>query len=614
MQTFLHTLRWGSLWLLGCLLALSLPAQEHPRGLITPAELVEVRARLDRPPYRGWLAQLRDSAEALPARPAAGLSLYDRAFRAGELATLYLLSGEPGWATQAYTWLETVFTDSLYADPGGFGLTRALAVQQVAIVYDFCYAGWTAAQRQQVNAALFAGMAQVHTHMGFDANYSLASNWMGVRYGAVALASCVWDPPAGGGRNPALPYRWDAQKRLEDHLAAVIYAGGWHGESMGYFAYDWSFCAPALIALQNASAGRHFQLASWMPRLLPTMQGLAAAAVDIAATGDRRGLKPDLSDDNLTAMGAGGWALALRLYPPAQQPRLRAVFDYRFGGRPLPNGRMGLVHSLLFYPDSLPAAPLAPWTRYHDPEQGIVILRDRFQDSADVVFTLSATARRVQGHQGPDTHTWRLLGLGVPWVIGGGRTGETGLQTNFFPADSLTPAQSTGATGVLHSFTFPPGGGDFHSAGSCLGLPDHERHTQVRFDSLSGCRAVILMQEQATGGRRWRVQTPAFIGFEPQPDGYLLRAPDGASLRVHLLGPHGAVTTGLHRYGGDTQRHNYGIPWGGQAYAQSRWIDVACTDSLRVVMTLQEPGRPHPPVQLRPDGAVQVGERWLKGP
>ncbi|RMG73145.1 MAG: hypothetical protein D6722_04130, partial [Bacteroidetes bacterium] len=178
----------GSL-LLQALLFSALSAQPHPRGLVTAAELPEIRARLTRAPYQAWYAQLLAEGQALPEQPPAGTDLYERAFRAGELATLYLLTEEPVWADQAFNWIEGVLTDSLYKDPTGFGLTRAMALQQLAVCYDFCYEGWTSRQRKQAQAALWEGLTSVHATMGFAANYSLASNWMGVRYGAVALAS-----------------------------------------------------------------------------------------------------------------------------------------------------------------------------------------------------------------------------------------------------------------------------------------------------------------------------------------------------------------------------------------------------------------------------------------
>lgn len=602
----------------GLFWSLASPAQapSHPRGLITQAEVAPLRARMQQEPWRHFLQQLETRVNREMQRPPDELDAYDNAYLCSQLSGLYLLTNEGHWAGKAWTYMQRILADPIFTEPTSRGLTRAMLLQQAAISYDLCYTGWTEAQRTQASEAIFSTLLSVSSNMGTEANYNLASNWMGVRYGAVVLAASVWDDPlpASGKRSRALPFLWDATKRLQDHVEANLYENGWNGESMGYHAYNWSFIAPAIIALQNGTRSDVFDLLRFIPKAQNSLWAISTSQIDIP-TQDGRGMKADLSDDNLGACPPGLLATGMRLFPPAQLPYLQWMFDYRFPPDQIDDARNGLLFSLLYYPQSSqPRNPAeAGWLNYHDPEQGVAVFRNRFQDSTDVVFTLSATARRVRGHQGPDTHAWRLLGLGVPWVIGGGRTGATHLQTNLYPDSAATPRKSTQETGTLIDYGFRPAGGYAISAGSCLGVIDHLRKTQVDYSPETGCAAAFLLQESSQNGRRWRIQTPEFNAFEALKDGYLLTAPNGATLRVKVLAPDGKpeIRSGLHRYGGETVNLNPGIRYAGKAYPNSRWIDVACEGGLTVLITLQEAGKEHPAVRAVSTGGWQLGNRLL---
>jgi hypothetical protein len=540
-----------------------------------------------------------------------------RAILCSQLATLYLLTEDQKWADLAAERVQAVLDDPISQDRFSRGLTRAMILQQLAITYDFCYAGWKPKTRKLVNQAIFELMDSTNSNMGWLANYSIASNWMGVRYGAVVFAASVWDDPllAEGERSRAEPLLWDALNRLRDHVEANLFENGWNGESMGYHAYNWSFVAPALIALQEGSRENPvFELTNFVPKARNTLWGIITSAVDIEGQ-KIRGLKADLSDDNLRAFSPDLLATGMRLAPPDQLPYLKWAFDYRFSPDDFLDDRNGLLHSLLFYPDSVEARnpEEAGWLHYHDPEQGVAIFRNRFADESDIVFTLSATSRRVRGHQGPDTHTWRLLGLGVPWVIGGGRTNATHLQTNLYPSPAQTPLTSKQELGELLAHEFTPTGGYTISAGSCLGVENHQRKAAVSYHPDHQAEAVFLMQERSDNGRRWRLQTPEFNEISILPDGYQLTAPNGSTLRVKVLAgvEEVAVETGLHRYGGETVRLNPGIRYQGEAYPNSRWIDIACEGELTLLISLQAAGKVHPEVQEVGGKGWRVGNKEL---
>ena len=576
----------------------------HPRGFIGPDELPALRDKIKREPFKAMYDNTLRVAQRQQAQQT------DRAYDPyadgdllGVQAYLYLLTGDQSWADRAWVSAERVLGDSTYFNaPLSRGLTRARLLLKMTLAYDFCYQGWTEPQRRRVNDRLFDVLFSVNANMGHEANYAIESNWMGVRYGSVILASYVWDHDASRGeRSPVLPLRWDATKRLQDHLEAVIFANGWNGESMSYHAYGWTFIGPALLALKKNT--KNFNLADFVPETVNTLHGLMTSTVAIEHSTGVRGMQADLSDDDPMFSTDGLLATAFRLYPTEQHAALKWMHDYliraeSYGG----NDDGHLFYSILYYPDTLEKQNPAEvgWLTYHDPEQGIVVTRNRFRDENDVVVTYNARATRIRGHAGPDANTFRIIGAGVPWVIGAGRTGLTAGQTNLFPAPAATAEKNDGGLGKLHDYKFfGEGEGSYAiGSGSCVGTRNHRRTLYVSFDPASRAEAVVVVADHSANGRRWRVNTPEFNQLETNANGYTLAAPNGSSMRVQFVqnpGP-AQLESGKLPYGGRTVSHNSGIRYRGEAYAHSRYVDCHCQGSVTAVITLQSAGKKHPEV------------------
>ncbi len=409
----------------------------HPRGFIGTDELPALRDKIKREPFKAMYENTLRVAQRQQAQQV------DRAYDPyadGDLlaiqAYLYLLTGDQSWAERAWISAERVLGDSTFFNaPLSRGLTRARLLQKMALAYDFCYSGWTDPQRRQVNDRLFDVLFSVNANMGHEANYAIESNWMGVRYGSVILASYVWDHDASSAeRSPVLPLRWDATKRLQNHLEAVIFANGWNGESMSYHAYGWTFIGPALLTLKKNS--KDFDLTDFVPETVNTLQGIMTSTVAIEHSTGVRGMQADLSDDDPMFSTEGLLGTAFKLYPAEQQAVLKWMHDYLIQPESYAGNEDGhLFYSILYYPDTLEKQNPAEigWLTYHDPDQGVVVTRNRFRDENDIVVTYNAKATRIQGHAGADINTFRIIGTGVPWVIGAGRTGLTAGQTNLFP-------------------------------------------------------------------------------------------------------------------------------------------------------------------------------------
>ena len=577
---------------------------EHPRGLITMAEVEAIRTRLSQTPYREIFSNLQKTAEHYEGQ-SGELDIYDQSYLASMQGVLYLLTGQTHWSEKAYQTIKNVIQDTVYfQNPVSRGLTRAALLQRTAITYDFAYQGWSNQQRNEVNDALYDVIFSVNANMGVQANYNIESNWMGVRYGSVVLAALIWDDKHSQGKRSAIkPLLWDATKRLRDHLEKNIYHDGWNGESLGYHAYNWSFIGPALVALMKSHPNTEdFHLKNFAPNALRSLWGVSTSTVSIENMG-RRGMKADLSDDNLMANIQWLLALGLEIYPDAQHGPIKWMHDYLSDSSGQPDQRGYSMYSLLHYaPETRATNPeKAGWLNFHDKEQGVVIFRNRFKDENDIVATYTATAKRVKGHRGPDTNTFRLFGLGVPWIIGAGRTGQIAGQTNMFPAHHETLEKGNGKLGRLLDFHYGEDGSGFaFGEGSCMGVEKHKRYFMANFNPEAGANAVVIVSDSSQNGRRWRLNTPEFNSVSILDDGFLIEGPNGNTLRGKAFTDQTSlkIDTGRVRYGGTTMRNNPGIRYRGNAYTHSKWLDINCQGNIIVVMTLQEKGKTHPAVEL----------------
>ena len=584
---------------------------EHPRGLITASEVPDLRQRVQQEPFRAIFQKLQKQTEIL--QNAVSTAGTFQEYAAPNLAVhqsfLYLLSGEEEWAQKAYENLAAIFREStIFNNPVSRGLTRANMLQKIALAYDFCYNAWSQEQRDEVNRQLYKLTYTVQANMGFDANYSLVSNWMGVRWGSSMLAALVWDNPTPDEPSLASPLLWDASNRLRDHLEEIMLGNGWNAESLGYHGYNWSFIGPALIAFQNHqnnSAPAALEL--FAPQANNTMQAIATAAVSVETIQGQYGMKPDLSDDHLSLWG-DLFSMNFRLYPPDQIPALKWMHDYL--------GEESF-YSILYYPNDVEAVnpEHLGWLSYSDPEQGVALFRNRFQDENDIVATFNTSATRVDGHWGPDVNTFRITGLGAPLVVGAGRTSLMAGQTNLFPGPVSPKEKGNRSAGEFSSFeAYAEGNGYACGKGSSTGVVDHKRCFIVDYSSKSGAEAVFVIADSSKNGRIWRLNTPEFNTIETDKNGFTITTPEGASLRGHVLNVKRPlrIKTGQVKYGGETVNHNTGINYRGENYKYNNWVDIENEGTIAVVLTIQPKGRKHPKVSAgATDHEILIGGQSL---
>lgn len=559
----------------------------HPRGLVLRADVGPMQNKIVQDPFGSMFISIKKRTEA----PIT--TVYEEAKRIGDQSFIYLLTEDTQWSERCYKNIRQLAQDTSFVKkPISKGLTRAFILKQIAIAYDFCYAGWNDGQRRFVNRQVYELMLSVANSMGMEANYSAESNWMGVRYGSVVLAANIIDD--GLLRQTEIKtrkaYLWDAQKRLQDHIDYGFTENGWFNETLGYHQYNASFILPAIIALQNASSfNPAFELSQYTPQLAHSIDQHITSIVNVPNISGV-GVKADLGDDH-PMIGSSLFAYGARLMPGQLRPYLKWMLDYLYDGEFIQDPML----SICFYPWEIESMnpKTGTFLNYADDTQGVIFFRNTFKDENDIVACFNTSSHRIEGHSGPDNLTFRIIGLGSLWAVGAGRTGEVAGQTNLFPAGNWQEQKDQKIEGTLVDYHFEKDGGGYAiGTGSCLGVSDHQRKFTVDYSEKQGSSAVFVVEDTSENGRTWRLNTPEFNVVEPLSNGFLIKAPNGSSLKATVVGTNNvSVTIGKVRYRGSTITHN---TFYGKKYSHNKTIDITCDGNIKVVMTLQPKGVPHP--------------------
>lgn len=570
------------------LLATSAFAAEHPRLLTDPVGVKKLRAEAGKEPLASVKAAIeKELARQLSTAPSS--LAYDMSPR--NQANLYLLTGDKKYAEAAEKkCLEMVADPEVWNKPSSKGLTRCAEALTVALAYDACFDAWSPDTRKLVSQKLLAVGQGIMKSMGQGANTQVANNWQAVRYAGAGCAFLACDEPA-----PAAEAK-TAYANLKKHLEANLGENGWNPEGIGYTQYPWMFTGPFGIAAQRAGVG---DLRTDVPRAALTHWTTLAGTVPLERV-DGLGLRADLSDDHPSWHADGTAGLAFWYAPKEQLPAVKWMYDRLCGpagDKSWDTGGGGGIYTALLYPADLAAKNPAEVVglTYTDSSHGLAIFRNRFKDDKDVVVVANAHSRQPAGcHGGPDTNTFRVIGLGGCFVVGGGRTGDQNGQTNLFPGSpQAKPAKGTGSgLGKLEAVRFDKlGGGDAVLTGSCMGTADHRRAFGVDYSEKSGAAAVIVDAETSGNGKLWRLNTPEFNAITTKGNQFTLTSPSGATLVGTVIEPASPTfRTGTVERGGGAGHAGY--PYLGKKYVNNSWIEFDCNKSVLVVMTLQTKAAP----------------------
>lgn len=579
---------------------MALPAQDHPRVWFSKMELPNLQAKAKAQPYAKLVQHIKQGIKDKEGYldTASKVSYSDHAYLVRAYAELYVVENKNAQAKAAYQHIGQMLSDKVYNDPLSSGLGKAGALQSGVMAYDFCFNGWNQRQRRSVNKQLSEIMVEIAGSMGPHANYSLVSNWMGIRYSTVLLAGLALDTLKDFNEKFFAQYEYMATKALQHHLKLNTYRNGWNAESLGYQNYLWGFVGPALIALQRRyPEAESLQLEAYCPEALNSWKAAGIAGLSVPTRGDRKGIKPDLSDDN-PWFSSRIFIWGLRLARDRDKPYLQWLLKYHLKHSYHSNTRMQHFFLLPFCQEELePQNPgKAQWTRYQDPEQGVVIFRNRFQDKQDIVFLANATEKRMRGHSNHDSNTFRLLGLGNLWVTGPGRTGEVGGNTTVFPSLHPELQQPKNDEGKLLSYEFNASNGGFAlMEGSSVETRAHLRKVQVDY-AHPVHEGVFLVRDQSANGKLWRMCTPAFNTLTLDGNKAQVTAPNGSRLWITSF-KGGDIQTQQLRYHGSTQRLAPPICIEDTCSPYIKNVDLPIEGDALVVLVLTKAGTTEPGIE-----------------
>jgi hypothetical protein len=526
----------------------------HPRLFFDAAELETIRARMDQEPYASMLAYMieqRDFGDAFrPHDPTLEAHLVQRAQAS---AFIYALTGDETYAADARSDIEAAWAliGNTWASSAVKGLTLYARATRLATAYDLCASSeaWDPGFNYAVSKRLVEIATVIVTNGGTEQPNDLGSNWHAARGSSGGIALLATD------------HTFDTAMVASSHQRASGYLNtnqgtgatrGWNPEGVGYTAYAiGSFLGPYAIAAKRNAVGdltQHTGL-QWMP-----WTGFvgATSALNVYGFG---GVKTDWSDDNAHVGGEGIYGMAFAFAPPSLLPGLRHAYD-RFMGSLSPYGanwdahRAGTFWSILYYPADIPAqdpTEIWDWHRGSDDSNGLGVFtfRNAYQNRDDILVQFKARLKApTQSHDGPDGLGFRIIGLGAPFAIGGGRdlvAGELN-QATVYPSNPDVDVTRNSNTGSLIGTPLikPDGGG--HTIASMatnnVGTTNHKRWFVTDYDSVhTGAEAVIIVADSSSNGTYWQI--PTFIGNTVTSAGntFTISGANGATLQGTILHP-----------------------------------------------------------------------------
>lgn len=619
-----------------CLLflpALLLTAENHPRLLFGPDRIPELQERVTREPYRSMLEDLLAHAET----DDSSSEQYAESTAAIKCGFLYLVTGEEAWAEKARGYVRKRIEDAGNAhgwDRNIKGLALYWHGRAVALAYDFCYhsPSWQAPAdpadpegegfRDRVRRKLKAQADRIYTDGGTEQNRNPASNWQNNRFASagliyLAIEESLEDREHGrieGSIEKVATY-------LVENMGDSPESRGFNIESLGYTMYPWSFTGPFLIAAENNGFSRATEAApAAAGYALWTVYSVTARIPNLWP--GYLGIKPDFGDDSNHHRGEGSYGMAFYFCPPFLHPGLRYWYDRMVGAsgdRTWDRKPFGTLFSLLYYPDEVEPSPpgkIREWRNamLETGGNGYFSFRNRYEDENDLIAMVYGKFRGNKGHNGPDALSFRIIGLGHPLAVGGGRYGpkinaaDTGRRQDaylrsmntLYPVDPENELTISGESGRLVDAPqrFPDGGGSvsLHIERNNVDTLGHTRRFLADYSDQSGAAATYVISDTSENGHWWQLcqvdLDPAVDAVTAGGTSFLIENPDGSSLKGTVLYPEGLLNW---KSGTRIRGSSYGL--GGERFNENEYVHFQSEDgNYLVVLTVCGPDSPHPEV------------------
>lgn len=358
--------------------------------------------------------------------------MYDLSSLARRQAFLGVVTGNASWCETVSGVVDAMLTNATtpWANGSVKGLTSYMMSAGVAMAHDWCAPAWNATFASRVSAALAAMGDMISTNGGTQQNTDPASNWQFSRGASSLLAYLATDEPVSPANFNASLARMEAYYLASVGAANGTNSSGWAIESLGYTLYPQGNFGAVGPALLRSPAG--VDARRWCAGARHMIQTEYTAVV--AIWNQSTLAHADWSDDNPGWLQEGSAGLAYWWVDAALAPGLRWMADRTsgllssVGTEPsFDNATAGTVWSVLYTPLDVPPvdpSTLPAWgdTFYDTLGNGHFVWRRGYDVvRSDVSWEVYAKLRGQQGHCAPDGGGIRLIGLGNPWIVGGGR-------------------------------------------------------------------------------------------------------------------------------------------------------------------------------------------------
>ena len=378
-----------------------MPAAPHPRLLLTRDDVAQLRSD----PQASAVRPLVDRLLAVLKPVDADHDGLDVGFHAAGYALLHQLTGETAHAAMASALVDAAMTDQFTHQVDGrdvplWGgdykmILRTDPAVGVALAYDLASEAWSRDDRLRVAAALDDKAVELNRGGGMGWNASPASNWVANTASAAGLCALAILGDEGVTR---ADHSLDLSiRRLKSYLRVQSGSRGWTQESWQYYRYPMCHHVLPFLAIARRHFGFDFLTGTAADWLAALYAHVLVPGVDAAAIPNGDGAM------QATHWRSGDLCMGLAGAPPSLQPAIRWTLEQRFIAANDSTHDIHLPHHALFAlfnalhapPAANPATVLDPL--WHDRTNGLLLVRNRWQDAQDCVLGIDANASPMRG-------------------------------------------------------------------------------------------------------------------------------------------------------------------------------------------------------------------------
>lgn len=616
----------NAIWIVFCLslISLNLTAQTHPRLFFTESDHAMYMQKATTAIGAEMISELQ-SQVLFQIANADTTAVGNKSQIAALSAFLYWVTKDEKYAEDALFYVKKVFADvnEKWAVTTLKGLTSYNMGYQVAISFDWCYNSPHWATDKAIISQKIKTMADmIATNGGTEQNTNKASNWQGIRAASSLVCYLATDETYSSTNFNLM------LKKLSDYVAEnygdSVMSAGWNIEGLGYTYYPMGgFVGPAGIALERYK--KELGLRKY-PSFVNTYWSIYATNSTALNLLDFGSFRPDFGDDNPHVSGEGAFGQSFYYLPPEMQQAAKYWYDKSIGSIREKNKydgyRLGTVWSFLYYPtDGLTANPtnMIPVQTLHQDAttgNGYYLFRDNYKNANDLIAQMYLKFRGNKGHSGPDALTYRIIGNGAAWAIGGGRYGlkvSTAinqdvywhLMNTVYPMEPLlnkigtegcTTCTTNSNSGQLvgKPLLKPDGSGHViaQMAANNVWALNHKRWFVSDYDSLKTLsKALYIVADSSQNGKYWQMITAIENTVTFNQDSFMITAPNGATMRGLVLYADGQ--TPEFKTGTSIRGSNFGTA------TESKFITVLRNNAkFIVVLTVADAGKNHPIIHL----------------